>query len=226
MARRKNSSLVEVAASLKRHRRVPDATTKELLSKVAKLRAEGKNWREVGAALGREHTTVFRTVKRWPVEYERALRKLKRPIDRRAERLLSRLEREDVYRRLELLSLERAAGRVIDAALEDPKISIKLRAAEAYMNYLNQELPERLLSLHSSEPVADDKQSDWKRVAPPQEAAAQPDDDFTDLLARDKWLNELLATLGPDNLTNNDAIMEAALDKCANEPDEEPAGEG
>ena len=86
---RRIQDLVEVAASLKRPRRVPDATTKELLGRVAKLRAEGRNWREVGAALGREHTTVYRTVKRWPVEYERALRKLKRPIDRRAARLAS-----------------------------------------------------------------------------------------------------------------------------------------
>ena len=133
MSRTKNKTLVEVAASLKRPHRVPDATTKELLAKVAKLRVEGKNWREVGAALGREHTTVYRTVKRWPVEYERALRKLKRPIDRRAERLASRLERDEVHRRLELLRLDRAAGRAIDAALEDPKISIKLRAAEGIL---------------------------------------------------------------------------------------------
>jgi hypothetical protein len=87
------------------------------------------------------------------------------------------------------------------------------------MNYLNRELPERIVSLHSSEPVADDKQSDSKRVTPQREAAAQLDDDFTDLLARDRWLTECLAPLGPDNLTD-EAIMQAVLDKCANEPEE------
>ncbi len=224
MSRRKNNSLVELAASLKRDRRVPDPETKELLAKVARQRVEGRTWREIGAALKREHTTVFRTANRWHVEYERALKqRLKRPADRRAERLVSRLEREDVYRRLELLRLDRAAGRAIDAALEDPKISIKLRAAEAYWDYLDRDLPQRLLSLYRSGPVADEKEPARKRVAHFGQATDNPDDSFDDLLSRDGWINDLLDALGPDNLTNQ-AIMQAVLDKCANEPDEDSDG--
>ena len=221
MSRKKNSSLVEVAASLKRPRRVPDATTKELLGRVAKLRAEGRNWREVGASLGREHTTVYRTVKRWPVEYERALRKLKRPIDRRASRLASQLEREDVLYHLELLRLNRAAGRAIDAAFEDPKISIKLRAAEAYWDYLDRDLPERVLSLYGSRPAADKTVPDTKeRVAPLGQATDERDDSFDDLLSRDEWINDILEKLGPDNWTD-EKIMQAVFDKMDSEPDEE-----
>ena len=78
-----------------------------------------------------------------------------------------RLEREDVLCRLELLRLNRAAGRAIDAAFEDPKISIKLRAAEAYWDYLDRDLPERVLSLYGSGPAADETVPDTKeRVAP------------------------------------------------------------
>lgn len=218
MSTRRHKTLVEVAATLRGHRRVPDTTTKELLAKVAKLRVEGKNWREVGAALGREHTTVYRTVKRWPLEYERALRKLKRPIDRRAERLASRLEREDVLYHLELLRLNRAAGRVISEALEDPKISIKLRAANAYFDYLDRDLPERVLSLYSGGPVADDKKPEQKKVAPLARAANDSDDDLDDLLARDEWINDMLETLGPDNWTD-EKIMRAVFDKIDSEPD-------
>ena len=223
MSQRKGKSLVEVAASLKRSHRVPDTTTKELLAKVAKLRSDGKNWREVGAALGREHTTVYRTVKRWPVEYERALRKLKRPIDRRASRLASRLEREDVLYHLELLRLNRAAGRVIDAALENPKVSIALRAAEAYWDYLDRELPERVLSLYRSGPVADDRESERKRVAPLGQATDEPDEDLPAMTSHDEWMAEILEALGPDNLTD-EAIMQAISDKIDRESDEEHDG--
>ncbi len=223
MSRSKNKTLVEVAATLKRPHRVPDATTKELLVKVARLRADGKNWREVGAALGREHTTVYRTVKRWPVEYERALRKLKRPIDRRSERLASRLEREDVLYHLELLRLNRAAGRVIDAALENPKVSIALRAADAYWDYLDRNLPERVLSLYSGGPVADDKEPNRKKAAPLGQATGDSDDYFDELLTREEWVDELRFIIGTGNPVG-DAILEAFSDKIDSEPDEEHDG--
>lgn len=224
MSTRRHKTLVEVAATLRGHRRVPDTTTKELLAKVAKLRVEGKNWREVGAALGREHTTVYRTVKRWPVEYERALRKLKRPIDRRAERLASRLENEEAYRRLELLRLDRAAGRAIDAVLESPNLSLKLRVANAVYDYLDQNLPERVLSFYRSAPVAHDTVLDTKRVAPLGEATDEPDDYFDELLTREEWVDELRFVIGTGNPVG-DAILEAFSDKCTNEPDEEAFGD-
>jgi len=81
-------------------------------------------------------------------------------------------------------------------------------------------LPERVLSLYSSGPVAGDKEPDRKRVAPLGQATDERDDYFDELLSRDEWVNNILETLGPDNLTD-EAIMEAVFEKIDNEPDEE-----
>ena len=81
-----------------------------------------------------------------------------------------------------------------------------------------------MLSFYRSGPVADDTEPDRKKVAPLGQAADDRDDYFDDLLSRDEWMDDILETLGPDNLTD-ETIMQAVLDKCANEPDEEAFGD-
>lgn len=188
MGKHKDSSLVAVAASLRRHRPVPSAEARELLYEVAGLRAEGKTWRQVGAALGRHYSVVFRTVNRWLWEYDRALRKLKRPrlasrvkeeaSARLSPGLVSRLSREEAYVRLEKARLERKAAEVIYAALDNPKPNVALRAAEAWCRHVDPE-PYLLLPQPAPEPP-EDPELDAELQAVLGEFAALPDEESAD----------------------------------------------
>lgn len=180
MAKRGSSSLVEVAAKLRRHRRVPNPTTHELLKRVAELRADANTWRQVGAALNRDYTTLYRMTQRWPTQYHRALAKLLRPAKHRTSRLEHEAARAEAFVRLELARLERGAAKVIDAALDNKNPNVALRAANAVWDHFDRQ-PQRTLTPASNPPEDEFDAEDAEMFAAVlDEFADLPDDDFAE----------------------------------------------